>query len=93
MYFKWVYYLLSKYIEVVVGPVITEKSLNENGHTLLRISGKSKRLFKMLYLNDFSDYLACNYDFIYSKRIYMYYRLSKYIKVILGPVITSVGNR
>ena len=61
---------------------MTEKSSNENGHILPRISRVCSR----------RDYLACtcHYEFISSKGIYMYYRLSEYIKVVvLGEVITE----
>ena len=40
IYFKRIYDCLSKYIKfVVLGPVISEKTLNEIGHILPRMSG------------------------------------------------------
>ena len=56
IYFKRLYNHLSKRITfVVLGPVISEKSSNENGHILKNGNvGKSKRVFKAFSFNDFS---------------------------------------
>ena len=87
IYLKRLYDRLSKCITfVVLGPVISEKSSNENGHILPRMSGNQKMCSGVSF-NDFSVINGPKITIlIYLKRTYK--GLSRYMKyVVLSPIM------
>ena len=88
IYFKRMYDCLSRYVKsIVLGPAISEKSSNENGHILTRMSENQNFCCRRFSFDDFSVITWPKITIlIYSKTTY--YRLSRYINVVvLSPVM------
>ena len=91
IYLKRLYDRLSECIKfVVLGPVIREKSSNENGHILPRMSGNQNVCSRRFLFNDFSVINGPKITIlIYLKRTYK--GLSRYMKYVV-PIMYKCNS-